>query len=232
MLAIRGHRVACIDYDLEAGGLHVVFGLPASELKYTVLHLLSTVAPPRINQVCQDLTTALVQRRNDGALFLFPTFAEANRLARAIQPDRNLDTVFESIVNQIESDYKPDYVLVDTRAGFTEIASGPLLVNDALVVVARPNKQNVEGLALFMDIMRLRRNPPQTVVVLNQVPDTRAARPLVKAILHKLAKRSVSVSIPYDPDLAVDEHIISIKRPDSPLLVHYARLVKWIENLF
>jgi MinD-like ATPase involved in chromosome partitioning or flagellar assembly len=78
VLAQRGKRVVCIDFDLEAGGLHTIFGVDATQVPCTVLDLLTAIRPPDISFAMLNLSNRL-NRGAEGELWLLPAVSETDK---------------------------------------------------------------------------------------------------------------------------------------------------------
>jgi MinD-like ATPase involved in chromosome partitioning or flagellar assembly len=230
LLASRGKRVVCIDFDLEAGGLHTIFGFDASTIKYTLLDLLIAIRPPDVSSAVIDVYKRL-QLPVYGQLLLLPTVSETDKVKKALGSSNDLTMLLGSIVDRLVYLYNPNYVLIDSRSGFAELASASILKADRLACVLRPNRQNAEGLKMLFDILEALPSSPATFLILSQVPElpeTAARIEKLEAILGP--NRKFGAQIPYSPQLALEENVVAITSPKSSLADTYTPIVDWMEG--
>lgn len=227
LLAGRDKRVVCIDFDLEAGGLHTIFGIEPSSLRLTLLDLLTAIKPPNIGAAMVNLSGQL--KKTDGELWLLPTVSETDKVVKVLDPSRDLTMLLGSIIDTIVELYNPNYIFIDSRSGFAELASASILKADRLVCVLRPNRQNAEGLKMLLDILDTLPSRPDTFLVLSQVPDlpeTADRLQKLRAVLG--SERDFGAQIPYYPHLALEEHVAGITEPSSTLASYYKPIVDWM----
>jgi MinD-like ATPase involved in chromosome partitioning or flagellar assembly len=229
LLARKGKRVVCIDFDLEAGGLHTIFGVSVPDSQLTVLDVLASPGRPTVKGRLLDLTDLVGQPDSSGKLWLLPTVSEMKKVQVALEPHRDLPALLSRIIKQIELAYNPHYVLVDSRTGFAEIASPPIEKADRLVCVLRPNRQNTDGLRMLLDILSTRSEQSPVFILLSQVPVTAKDDSRILSIEEKLGcGRRFDAIVPYDPDLAFEEAVAAVVAPNSPLARSYDALVRWL----
>lgn len=231
LLARAGRRVVCIDFDLEAGGLHTIFGLESSSITFTLLDLLSMPGLPLVERAVIDLTDKLPTPHPDGQLLLVPTVSVIAQVNKVLEMARDLPMLLGEIIAQIEDRYFPHYLIIDSRSGFAELASAPLRSADRLICVLRPNRQNMDGLRLLLDILESLREPPKTLLVLSQVPEGPAVDGRLRSLEKLLGEgRRIDVTIPYSAQLSLDEHVVAISAPESSLIRRYNEIVHWLEQ--
>ena len=158
LMAKQGRRVLVIDFDLEAPGLDSFEGLGCSKghpgvVEY-VTEYLQTNRAPDITRFVQECRPAGVHLR--GNLWLMgcgKKDAAYNRDRAAI----DWNTLYERHEGErfvenwkaaIEQTYQPDYVLIDSRTGLTEVGGICTLHLPQLVVLLYAlNDQNIHGVA-------------------------------------------------------------------------------------
>jgi MinD-like ATPase involved in chromosome partitioning or flagellar assembly len=147
ILAERGHRVICVDLDLEAPGLASLFGVE-SQLSEGLGVVPLLVRLDRGEQ--PDFTEHLLRVDEKDELYCVPAglpSAEYARLLRQVAPsawyaeDRNpLKSLIAGLSDSLP--FRPDVILLDSRTGISEI-SAPLLFDlaDLAVIVFFPHPQ-------------------------------------------------------------------------------------------
>jgi MinD-like ATPase involved in chromosome partitioning or flagellar assembly len=232
LLASRGRRVVCIDFDLEAGGLHTIFGLESSDVKFSLLDLFTAIRTPDLSSAMLNLNNRLPSS-NGGNLWLLPTVSETDKVVKVLEPGRDVMMLLGSIIDLIVQWYNPHFIMIDSRSGFAELASAPILKADRLTCVLRPNRQNADGLRILLDILDTLPTRPDTFLVLSQVPDL----PETKARIEKLQailgpNRKFGVEIPYYPQLALEEQIMALSSPGSTIGQCYQVIADWLEAAY
>lgn len=229
LLAHSGLVVGIIDLDLDAGGLHTIFDVKRSEIKLNLLDLLTEPSIRDVGRATIDLTSKLARPAPNGKLLLLPTVTEANKLERISKDIQSFGPNLEAIVRQFEEEYLPHIVLIDSRSGFADFAASAVLLSDLIVCVMRPNRQNADGLRLFLDIQSTRHDSPETFLVLSQVPDSLRTERYIENLSKIFGeKHSFGARIPYDPEMALEETVVAALDPDSNRAKKYQPIAEWI----
>ena len=139
----------------------------------------------------------------------------------------------ENLKAAIEAEYKPDYLLVDSRTGLTDISGiCTLQLPDLVVLLFGLNQQNVQGISrIYKSIAHNKLNRRiKTLLVASPVPEL-AAYSEVKASRLQAAKEQIGgeieLSIPFDPSIAFEEAVV-LKDENSALGKAYDALTERI----
>ena len=181
-LAQRGRRVLVVDFDLEAPGLDT----------FSVVQPEKTI-PGLVDFVNQYLKTDQAPDVRDFVgpsqlvenLLVMPSGAgPQNYASNLVQIDwgelyeeREGYLLFEDLKEQWRQLIKPDYVLIDSRTGYTD--TGGICTRqlpDAVTVLFFPNEQNLRGLTKVIGDVRSEAEPPREKkinlqFVMSNVPD-------------------------------------------------------------
>lgn len=157
LLVKRGHRVVLLDFDLEAPGLDTF-----EEFKETKDRpgILEYVAEFQRNQVAPDIKSYVHQvqlpQHLRGKLWVIPAgrkdkaynyLLSHTRWAELLNDDLGAPFI-ENWKVSIEHEYRPDYVLIDSRTGLTEVGGVcTTAFPDLVVMLFGLNEQNVQGTA-------------------------------------------------------------------------------------
>ena len=185
-LAQRGRRVLAVDFDLEAPGLDT-FDLrrPADTtpgmIDFVSAYLHSGHAP----DVNQFIFESRGMGDGNGGLWIMPagahhdnyanTFAQIDWGALYEQHDGYL--LFEDLKEQWKASVEPDYVLIDSRTGHTDIGGiCTRQLPDSVVILFFPNVQNLRGLTKVVRDIKAESRPPRAKsielhYVMSNVPD-------------------------------------------------------------
>lgn len=171
-LVNSGRRVVLIDFDLEAPGLDSFDRLkvPADHpgvVEYFAEHL-ATGKPPDIKKFsCLGGGRKAAGLGSDGAsrfpLVVIPAGKKDDAYNAALA-GLNFQQLYEKGVGQalveefraaVEEEFEPDYVLVDSRTGLTDVGGVcTFVLPDIVVLIYALNRQNVEGIGRIQNAIR------------------------------------------------------------------------------
>lgn len=250
-LARRGRRVLAVDFDLEAPGLDT-FDLPGA----------SRTTPGMIDFVSAYLNTGQAPRSDEyvfespgigvdsGGLWIMPSGSHHDGYAAKLtQIDWGLlyekhdgFLLFEDLKEQWRKELKPDYVLIDSRTGHTDVGGiCTRQLPDAVVLLFFPNAQNLRGLTKVVRDVRAERTAPADKAidlhfVMSNVPDLDDEDQILKNSIASFRQDLGFVGDPamihrYD-SLALLNQVIFIKdRPRSRLAKEYQAVTAEIMRL-
>ncbi|SDL24295.1 KGGVGR-motif variant AAA ATPase [Kriegella aquimaris] len=235
-LADLGKKVCLVDFDLEAPGLHLKFSdyIESSELKKGVVEYISDFQNDGF--LPDTFDSYLLKIHYDstlsGAIYFFPagnlnTNAYWKKLSsiswkELFYSKNNLGVeLLLNLKEKIKNEINPDFLLIDSRTGITDISGMAMtLLSDSVVILAANNKENLIGSrriikGLKNDSNNLTGKLPKTYCVLTRIPyypnpeekykETR----MVKKALHTINKDEKLIDklfvIHSDPALEVEE---------------------------
>lgn len=193
-----GQRVFLMDFDLEAPGLHVKFGIkaPQSGLVDYLSHVQAYgMAPKSLEEYVVEIPQAL--RTSGGSIRLLaagdaPSPAYSRKLGRLdwhnlFYGSRPIGVAaFLELQSQIESTYEPDFLLIDARTGITEIGGiATTILADTVVCLSLNNRENLEGVEMVVqsisEAQTEQNRAIRVIPVLSRVPEseTRAEEMLI-----------------------------------------------------
>ncbi len=155
-LARRGRKVLLVDFDLEAPGLETFARLrppkPHPGIVEFVTDYESTMQAPDVREYIYE---AAKVGKKGGRLWVMPAGRrDANYQAALVNIDwkrlygkRDGFLLFEDMKAQWEHEFQPDYVLIDSRTGHTDVEGiCTRQLPDSVVLMFMPNEQNLAGL--------------------------------------------------------------------------------------
>lgn len=243
-LANRGKRVLMVDFDLEAPGLDTFdLGRPNQSspgmVDFVREYLDTGIAP----DVAEFLFESPGFSGNGSGLWIMPAGAQdsgyAGRLASIDWNDlyerHDGFLLFEDLKLQWRAEIDPDYVLLDSRTGYTDV--GGICTRhlpDAVVILFFPNEQNLRGLTKVVHDIRaeadgVRAKQIDLHFVLSNVPDLDDEDAILEKIIRSFRENLDSKREPlaihrYASLSLLNQTIFTKDRPKSRLARQYRRL--------
>ena len=152
LLSLWGYRVLCIDWDLEAPGLHMYFKpWLQREGDRGLIEMIQAYADGREPDWHEFVTRVNFSGAKEPLLFMKAGLQDASYIGRtqaldweALYNNHNLGNILE----RLRSDWKQelDFVLIDSRTGVTDIGNiCTVQLPDTLLILLTANDQSLEG---------------------------------------------------------------------------------------
>ena len=185
-LAKRGRKVLLVDFDLEAPGLDTFEAIKpkrtAPGIVDFVRRYLDTGQAP---EVAEFLEKCPEIGDDGGELWLMPAGASKSNYAESFRQidwgnlyeQRNGFILFEDLKAQWEEVLQPDYVLIDSRTGHTDVGGiCTRQLPDSVAMLFFPNEQNLTGLTKVVADIRSESKEPRGKqihlhFIMSNVPD-------------------------------------------------------------
>ncbi len=169
-LARAGNRVAVVDTDIQSPGIHVLFGFSEDDMGNTLNDYL--YGNCSIAEAAHDVTDQLNGPEGPpapgAALWLVPSSIKAGDIAKVLREGYDAGVLNDGFRELAES-LDLDYLLIDTHPGLNEETLLSITVSDTLVLLMRPDRQDIQGTAVTVDVAR-RLGVPQLLLLVNMVP--------------------------------------------------------------
>ncbi len=165
LLAKQGFRVGVIDTDIQSPGIHVLFGLDESDIKYSLNDYLWGKC--EIQEAAHDVTGRLGADIK-GQIYLIPSSIKAGEIVRVLREGYDvglLNDGFRNLLHKLEL----DYLIVDTHPGLNEETLLSIAISDALIIIMRPDQQDYQGTAVTVDVAR-KLDVPNLMLLINKMP--------------------------------------------------------------
>ena len=244
-LAQAGRRVLLVDFDLEAPGLDTFDLLRPAE---PTPGLVDFVTEYRKTHAAPDVTNFVYEPSHPNLaanIWVMPTGkqdADYGRRLSAIDwaklyAEEDGYLLFEDLKQQWSHSLRPDYVLVDSRTGHTDVGGiCTRQLPDAVALLFFPNEQNRRGLEVVVgDVTRESQDSGRSIQmysIASNVPDLDDEDSILSKELSKFAR--VMERIPdatlhhYDSLVLLQQHVFTIERPRTKLAREYEHLAKII----
>lgn len=270
LLARKGRKVVMLDFDLEAPGLDSFEEFKPAHEKTGVVEFVqkyqkTKTLPPLENYIFEcpleeaisvnwwrraGRDTGEVIGELRGRVWLMPAGKKDQRynhdLAQinwpALYENNESGRFVEAWKKSIEEKYSPDYVLVDSRTGLTDvggICTGHLA--DLVVLLSGLNRQNVDGIKKVYDTLRELppEHAPDLLPVLTPVPTgifkerkkgeiSMAGSGKLTEIASQLGATKTPLTIPYEPYAALYERLYVLTNNFPILNESYNKLLQAI----
>ena len=149
LAARRGKRVAVLDTDLQAPGVHLLFGFDTNRMPYTLSDFLFNRCG--LEEAAYNLKGVAELKDIGGSVFLLPSRMTVDAIMKVIAEGYDVGKLNDQLNHLIER-LSLDLLLIDTHPGFNEETLLTLAISDTLVIVLRPDKQDYHGTAVLVEV--------------------------------------------------------------------------------
>ena len=190
-LADLGKKVCIIDFDLEAPGLHLQFNkhINQSEINKGIVEYISDFqnkdyVPKTINEYVTDVnylgtlngTIKLIPAGDIYSNEYWKNLSSINWKDLFYSEENNGVNLLLHLKELIKIDLNPDFILIDSRTGITDISGIAMtLLADSVVTLAANNDENISGTARIIKSLMNNENNllgklPKIYFVLTRIP--------------------------------------------------------------
>lgn len=246
-LALRGRRVLVVDFDLEAPSLDSFKVLKSNGQVLGIIDFvnqyLKTGQVPNVEDYVREFPDIGEQ---GGRVMLMPSGSSKAYVTKFNQIDwdslysrHDGYLLFEDLKLQWERVIEPDYVLIDSRTGYTDVSGiCTRQLPNAVVALFFPNEQNLRGLINVVKDIRNETNRSRSKnielhFVMSNVPDLDDEDQI---LANKIKKFQYRLKLPQKPMIIhhysslslLNQAVFVIDRPNSRLAKEYSHLVQEI----
>ncbi len=157
-------RVRVVDTDIQSPGIHVLFGLGESPMKYCLNDYLKGECS--IRDTVYDVSGKL--DLPTGTINLIPSRLNAQAIVAMLKEGFDVQKL-STAISDLTRELRLDILLVDTHPGIEEDTLLSIAMCDILVVILRPDEQDYLGTAVTFEIAK-RMEVPRTFLIANRVP--------------------------------------------------------------
>jgi MinD-like ATPase involved in chromosome partitioning or flagellar assembly len=124
-------------------------------------------------------------------------------------------TVFNNVLDDLEL----DVLMIDTHPGLNEETLLSIAISDALVLIMRPDQQDIQGTAVTIDVAR-KLSVPDLLLIVNKAPDVYDFDQL-KHDMEQVYECPVAAILPHSDEMMVlgGKGVFSLSFPDHPVTV-------------
>src|SRR3954470_4786153 len=217
LVARAGYRVGVIDTDIQSPGIHVLFQLHETAIKYSLNDYLWGRC--RIEEAAYDVTPRCIGNVPTDAerprVFLIPSSLRTGEIARILREGYDVGLLNDGLQDAVKR-LKLDFLFIDTHPGVNEETLLSIAVSDLLLLIVRPDKQDFQGTAVAVELAR-KLDVPKMMLVVNKVPPGTDTAELAEKI-HAMYDADVATVLPLNTEMVRlgSCEIFTIPSPDHP----------------
>jgi MinD-like ATPase involved in chromosome partitioning or flagellar assembly len=210
-LAVRlseNKRVGILDFDLEAPGMHTIFGFAPGEIskRGCLIDLFKSKSLVSLNSTVVDIAGRLKDaKKKERSLFLLPNIDDPVAIDKIDWNHADTIQMVSDLIIKFKQNYALDYVLIDTRSGFAAITAASLQCAQKVFLFFRPNIQHRAGILKALKIFNAQ--GVDYSIIASQVPEILAANKFV-AESTTLFEKKIAFVLPLNPEFAVGEKLL------------------------
>ncbi len=219
LLAASGQNVAIVDMDLPSPSQQTLFGLPDSDIKFTLNDFLwgnCEIQPAALN-LTSRLSLTL------GNLHLVPASQRLSEIARVLRGDYYLDLLHDAF-DQLTKSLQLDTLLIDTHAGLNEETLMVFGLSDVALILLRSDSLDYEGTAVTVDIAR-QLEVTRIGLVVNELPMQIPSTAALEQVSQHYNCEVMGV-LHHTPELAAlaSGSIFAVRYPTHPLTKSFRQI--------
>jgi septum site-determining protein MinD len=220
LTAAMGKRVGIVDTDIQSPGIHVLFGLNDAKVNRALNDYL--YGRCAIEEAVYDVTPPLAAA-GGGAIYLVPSSMNPREIARVLREGYNVNRLGEGFRDLVKS-LKLDYLFIDTHPGLNEETLLAMALSDVILMVLRPDQQDLQGTAVAVDVARQLNVQKLMLVVNKALPGMDPEK--LKTQLETLFRTPVAEVLPLTEDLMRlgSAGVFAFGFPDHAISAAYKRL--------
>ena len=214
--AMRDHRAAVFDTDIQSPGIHVPFGLDEISMGRTLNEFLR--AECTIEEVAyhvgEHAGEAPGRKQLAGKpLWLIPSSITSSEISLVLRDGYDVGRLNQGMQTLLKN-LKLDYLFIDTHPGLNEETLLSIAISDILIIIMRPDQQDFQGTAVTVDIAR-GLDVPTLYMVVNKAL-TRYDPNQIRKLVEDTYQVDVAGVLPLTEDLADigSADIFSLREPN------------------
>jgi len=215
-VALTGKRVGVVDTDIQSPGIHVLFGLDEDKMGKTMndfLHGKATIKEIGFNigeNTGGDEGRAKLKGKN---LWLFPASIRGREISQILREGIDFNKLNEGLQSTI-SEFNLDYLFIDTHPGLNEETLLSIATSDILIIILRPDNQDLQGTSVTVDIARSLDVPNLFLLVNKALPKYDFAK--IRDDIQNQFNAQVTGVLPLSFDMAenASKDLFSLRYPD------------------
>lgn len=224
-LALKGHRIGVIDFDLKGPSLNVIFDLTKDDLTWKINDFL--MGKCQLKDCIVNLTDQLGIKK--GELYFVPASPKIKDALKVLKIGYEVDPLVDNFIEIMEN-LKLALLLVDSHSGLDEDSLLAMAFCDFVVIVSKLDGQNYVGTNVGIKTANTLKK--QILLIANKVPKGYDSKE-VKTTFEKFYNRTVFGVVPYYPDVSEwDNSVFYLKNVFHPYSIEITNTAEnLLENL-
>jgi len=216
VLASQGRRVGIVDADLQAPGLHILFGLSGGAIATSLNDVLWDGCP--METAALDVTPT--GGAGGGRIFLIPSSIKPGEITQVLREAYDPQRLTDGLLRLVD-ELRLDILMIDTHPGLNEETLLALVLSNALLIVLRPDHQDYEGTGIAVEVACELAVPRVLLVVNNTPPDLDPAA--IVATMEETYGCRVAAVLPHSDEMMRlgSDGLFVLRYPDHPLTAQY-----------
>lgn len=215
-VALAGKRVGVVDTDIQSPGIHVLFGLDEDKMGKTMndfLHGTATIREIGFNIGDNTGDAEGCSKLKGKNLWLFPSSIRGREISQILREGVDFNLLNEGLQTTI-SEFNLDYLFIDTHPGLNEETLLSIATSDILIIILRPDNQDLQGTSVTVDIARSLDVPNLFLLVNKALPKYDFAQ--LRAEIQTQFGAPVTGVLPLSFDMAdnASQDLFSLRYPD------------------
>ena len=243
-LARRQRRVLFVDFDLEAPGLDTFKALKTREPSLGIVDFVHAYLSSGTTDDVVKYVSKCHTETESGDIWLMPAGGSKSGYAGLFQSidwgelyaNQDGFLLMESLKQQWVDEIQPDYVLIDSRTGHTDVGGiCTRQLPDAVAIFYFPNQQNLRGVSRVVREIRSERDGPRKKdiklhFVMSNVPDLDDEHQILEKEIQSFKTQLELQQDPmmvhrYDSLSLLNQDVFTQSRPNSRLANEYRKIV-------
>ena len=214
LAASAGKRVAVLDSDLQAPGVHVLFGFDTDQMPYTLSDFFFDRC--QLEEAAYSLKGSPELENVAGSIFLLPSRLTVDAIMQVVSEGYDVSKLGDQL-NKLIDELKLDLLLIDTHPGFNEETLLTIAISDTLMIVLRPDKQDYHGTAVLVEVAG-RMAVPRVHMLANKVVGHVDRDDIVQKIKQGYGYDVIGI-LPFAEEMATlgSDGIFAVRYPTHPL---------------
>jgi MinD-like ATPase involved in chromosome partitioning or flagellar assembly len=214
IVALAGHRVGVIDTDIQSPGIHVIFGVEQSKMRFALNDYLWGNC--QIHEAAYDVTPVRPDANERVKIFLIPSSVKTGEIARILREGYDVGKLNDGI-QQFIRELALDYLFIDTHPGVNEETLLSIAISDKFLLIMRPDNQDFQGTAVTVELAH-RLEVKEIMLIVNKVPQG-MERTALQGQIESAYRAPVIGMMPLNSDMAslASSGLFVLRYPDHPL---------------
>lgn len=224
-LALKGHRVAVVDTDIQSPGVNVLFELEEDQIGQTLNDFLWGHCP--IDTVAYDVSHILTRDAKTplgaGSIHIIPSSMKSEDITRVLSDGYDVELLQTGLYDLGEK-LNLDYLLIDTHPGLNEETLLAIGISDFLIVILRPDQQDYLGTAIVVEVAK-NLEVPQMFLVINKVLAEVDRASLQQQVEETYQQKVAGILLISNEMLRLgSQGLFCLKFPDHPLTTEFNQI--------